>query len=61
MSELKLKKRIVQAVLFKSWVDMYSTFEAEFAGLPSWAQEIVLQDIGDAVQTRIAVMKKIQN
>ncbi len=58
MSKMTTQKQAVQAVLFKKWVDMWSEFETEFTVLPKWAQEITLQDIGTAVQSRIAVMQK---
>jgi hypothetical protein len=58
MSKITPQKQVVRAVLFKKWVDMWSQFETEFTGLPKWAQEITLQDIGTAVQSRLVVMQK---
>ncbi len=45
-----------QAALRKKWMQMWEEFEQQFAELPKWAQEILLQDIGTAVQSRISVM-----
>lgn len=58
MSRMTPQKQVVRAVLFTKWVEMWSEFETEFTGLPQWAQEITLQDISTAVQSRLAVMQK---
>lgn len=59
MSKIDPQKQVIRALLFKKWVDMWKEFENEFTGLPMWAQEITLQDIDTAVQSRIAVMQKV--
>ncbi|MFB3889666.1 MAG: hypothetical protein ACE14S_09265 [Candidatus Bathyarchaeia archaeon] len=50
-----------QAAMREKWIKMWSEFEEQFAELPRWAQEILLQDISAAFQTRINVMRRTQD
>ena len=38
------------------WLKIWSKVEARFAVLPEWAQDLLLDDITTAIQSRIAIM-----
>ncbi len=42
------------------WKQMLAECEQQFTELPKWAQKILIQDISETIQTRIATMQKAQ-
>jgi hypothetical protein len=43
------------------WMKIWSYFQEQIATLPLWAQDILIDDINTAVQSRIAVLQKAHN
>jgi len=44
----------------QEWMNIWSSFKDQFSVLPSYAQEILFDDINTAVQNRLVVLQRAQ-
>jgi hypothetical protein len=44
----------------QKWMNIWSSFKEQFSVLPSYAQDILFDDINTAVQNRLVVMQRTQ-
>ena len=50
-----------EAHLRRKWMRMWETLGERILKMPKWMQDIILEDINNAVKNRIAIMEMIQN
>jgi hypothetical protein len=50
-----------EAVMRKKWLEIWQTIAVEVLKLPTWMQDIVLDDINTAIKNRVTVMEMILN
>jgi len=49
------------AALRRKWMRMWGDLAERILKMPTWMQDIVLEDINTAIRSRIATMEMIQN
>ncbi len=50
-----------EAALRKKWIRMWEKLGKRILKLPTWMQNIVLEDMNTAIYNRLATMEMIQN
>jgi hypothetical protein len=50
-----------EAELRKKWIRMWEQLGERILKLPTWLQNIILEDVNTALSNRIATMEMIQN
>lgn len=50
-----------EAELRKKWIRMWEQLGERILKLPTWLQNIILEDVNTAINNRIATMEMIQN
>ena len=66
MTEKDIEVKVLEnfgrnAALRKKWLKMWESLGVRVQKLPTWIQDIVLEDVNTAIKNRIATMEMIQN
>jgi len=62
ISPLRLSRKLhAEKQAKKKWMKIWDQIGSRILKLPTWMQEIVLDDIDTAINNRISVMEMIQN
>ena len=58
--QVKVLERFGESHLRRNWFKTWEEFGHRISKMPTWMQDIVLEDVNTAIRNRVAVMEMIQ-